>query len=81
MILVHRLKGDPLYLNADLIEFVEARPDTVITLADGRKMVVAESPTEVVELSRLFRASVIVASDQLRERSDVVQLTVVDNEV
>ncbi len=81
MILVHRLKGDPLYLNADLIEFVEARPDTVITLADGRKMVVAESPIEVVELSRLFRASVIVASDQLRERSDVVQLTVVDNEV
>jgi len=81
VILVHRLKGDPLYLNADLIEFVEARPDTVITLADGRKMVVAESPTEVVELSRLFRASVIVASDQLRERSDVVQLTVVDNEV
>jgi len=81
VILVHRLKGDPLYLNADLIEFVEARPDTVITLADGRKMVVAESPIEVVELSRLFRASVIVASDQLRERSDVVQLTVVDNEV
>ncbi len=66
MILVHRLKGEPLYLNADLIEFVESTPDTVITLVDGRKMVVAESPQEVVDRSRLFRASVIVASDELK---------------
>jgi len=66
VILVHRLKGEPLYLNADLIEFVESTPDTVITLVDGRKMVVAESPQEVVDRSRLFRASVIVASDELK---------------
>jgi len=68
MILVHRMKGEPLYLNADLIEFVESTPDTVITLADGRKMMVAESPVEIVELAKLFRASVIVASDELRDR-------------
>lgn len=69
MILVHRMKGKPLYLNADLIEFVESLPDTVITLADGRKMMVAESPAEIVDLARLFRASVIVASDELRDRA------------
>ncbi len=69
MILVHRIKGEPLYLNADLIEFVEATPDTVITLADGRKMMVAESPMEIVDLARLFRASVLVASDELKEET------------
>jgi len=69
MILVHRIKGEPLYLNADLIEFVESTPDTVITLADGRKMMVAETPAEIVDLAKLFRASVIVASDELRDRA------------
>ena len=69
MILVHRIKGEPLYLNADLIEFVESTPDTVITLADSRKMLVAETPDEVVDSARLFRASVIVAADQLRDET------------
>lgn len=79
MILVHRLKGDPVFLNADLIEFVEARPDTVITLADGRKMVVTETPEEIIERSRLFRASVIVATDELRHQAGA-HLSVVENE-
>lgn len=36
MILVHRLKGDRLFLNADLVESIEETPDTVVTLVDGR---------------------------------------------
>lgn len=80
MILVHRLKGDPVYLNADLIEFVESRPDTVITLADGRKMVVSETPAEIIEAATIFRASVIVASDDLRARTEVAHLSVVESE-
>lgn len=35
-------------VNADLIETVEAVPDTVITLTTGRKLVVREPVTEVV---------------------------------
>lgn len=66
MILVHRLKGEPLFINADLIETIEATPDTVISLADGRKVVVAEPPEEIVERARLYRASVLVATDELR---------------
>lgn len=66
MILVHRLKGDPFFVNADLIESIEALPDTVLTLVDGRKAVVAETPKHVVDLITTFRASVLVAADQLR---------------
>ena len=66
MILVHRLKGEPLFVNADLIESIESTPDTVLTLVDGRKAVVAESPPEIVARIRAFRASVLVAADELQ---------------
>ena len=69
MILVHRLRGEPMFLNTDLIEFIESTPDTVITLADGRKLVVSDAPEEIIERARLYRASVIVASDELREQN------------
>lgn len=78
MILVHRLKGEPLFVNSDLIETIEATPDTVISLADGRKIVVAEAPDEVVDAARRYRASVIVATDELRELADHLAEVVVD---
>lgn len=67
MILVHRLKGEPLFINSDLIETIEATPDTVVSLADGRKIVVSEAPDEVVDAARRYRASVIVATEEMRE--------------
>jgi flagellar protein FlbD len=66
VILVHKLHGEALFLNADLVETVEAAADTIVTLVDGRRVLVSESPTEVVDAIRRFRASVIVAADELR---------------
>ena len=66
MILVHRLHGEPLFINADLIEFVETAPDTIITLVDGRKVVVAEAPEQLVAQVREFRAATLVAAEELR---------------
>lgn len=67
MIQVHRLRGEPLFVNADLVEAIETTPDTVITLLDGRRLVVADSAEDVVEAIRSFRASVLVAAERLRE--------------
>jgi flagellar protein FlbD len=36
MIKVTRLDGEPFLLNAEMIRFVESRPDTFITLLGGR---------------------------------------------
>mgnify|MGYP002684974242 CR=1 FL=1 len=36
-------------LNADLIEFVEGTPDTLISLTDGKKVMVKETVDEVVD--------------------------------
>lgn len=58
MIILTRLGGQPMALNPDLIEKAEATPDTVITMVDGHKLVVAESVADVVDSVRAWRASV-----------------------
>jgi flagellar protein FlbD len=59
MIVVTRFSGPAVALNCDLIERVEAAPDTVLTMVDGSRYVVRESVAEVVEKIRAFRASVL----------------------
>ena len=49
MIYVTRLDGSELVVNADLIETVEHTADTVISLVDGKRLVVATHVDEVVE--------------------------------
>lgn len=49
MIRVTRLNGKPFVVNADLVQFVEETPDTVITLINHEKIVVKESVDEVVK--------------------------------
>ncbi|MGQ7297338.1 flagellar FlbD family protein [Quadrisphaera sp. KR29] len=67
MILVTRLTGAAFAVNPDLLERVEATPDTVLTLIDGTKYLVAESVGEVIELVRDYRASVVASARSLRE--------------
>jgi flagellar protein FlbD len=68
VILLHRLDGQPLFLNADLIEAVEVSPDTVITLVSERRLVVAEKPSTVVDAITRFRAAVLCAPHELTAR-------------
>jgi flagellar protein FlbD len=49
MISVTRINRIPLVLNSDLIEHVETTPDTVISLVNGQKYVVTETPEQLVE--------------------------------
>jgi flagellar protein FlbD len=48
VIAVTRLNDQAFIVNADLIETIEANPDSVITLTTGRKYVVRESVDEIV---------------------------------
>jgi uncharacterized protein YlzI (FlbEa/FlbD family) len=68
MITLHRLghADESFQLNPDLIVTVEATPDTVVTLATTAKVVVAESPDEVVAAVRTWRVGVL--SDAMRSR-------------
>ncbi len=49
MIVLTHLNGNKIVLNADLIESLEATPDTLITLTNGKKFLVKESVNEVTE--------------------------------
>ncbi len=55
MIKVTRLNGSELVLNCDLIEFVEAAPDTIISLVTGKKIMIKETPDEVIEKVAEYR--------------------------
>ena len=60
-------------VNCDLIERVEAAPETVVTLVDGSRYVVSESVAEIVDKIRAFRASVVVLAGRLEERTPTGQ--------
>jgi flagellar protein FlbD len=47
MIPLRRLNNQPIMINADLIESVEATPDTLVTLTSGNKLLVRDTMEEV----------------------------------
>lgn len=55
MIKVTRLNGSELVLNADLIETIEERPDTIVTLTNEHRFVVKESIDELLERIAAYR--------------------------
>ena len=58
MIHVTRINHMPLVLNSDLIEHIEAAPDTIISLTHGQKLVVLESVEEIMRRVIEFRRAI-----------------------
>jgi flagellar protein FlbD len=58
LIKVTRLNGEQLYINALLIESVEQKPDTIVTLTTGKKMIVRETAQEVSDLVKAYMQSI-----------------------
>jgi flagellar protein FlbD len=65
MIRVTRLNGEGFALNPDLIERVEAHPDTVAFLVDGTRYVLKESVDEVLQEIREYRATILATSYEM----------------
>jgi len=55
MIKVTRLNDQLLVINADLIEFVEESPDTIVTLTTGKKVMVKEDSDTIIEKVTEFK--------------------------
>ncbi|WP_306204022.1 flagellar FlbD family protein [Actinoplanes sp. RD1] len=75
MILVTRLNGSVFALNPDLVERADCTPDTVITLVDGTKYVIAESVPEFIDSVRHYRASLIAQASSLEAAPAATDLT------
>ena len=55
MIKVTRLNESELVINADLIEFVEAIPETIISLTTGKKIMIKETVDDIIERVAEFK--------------------------
>ena len=61
MIDLQLINGTHITMNADLIEFMEATPDTVISLSSGKKMIVKEPISEIIDKIVEFRRRIGVS--------------------
>lgn len=76
MICLTRLNGEAFALNPDLIERVEAHPDTVISLTDDIRFLVRETVEDVLRAIRDYRADVLATAYAMdRGAYPVVELT------
>ena len=56
---LHRIHGaGTIVVNADLVESIEATPDTVVTLVTKRRFIVADSVEDIVARTIAYRAAI-----------------------
>lgn len=68
MIALRRLNNQPIMVNPDLIESLEATPDTVVTLTSGNKLIVRDSMDEVRERIVEFKRRIYGPAAAANER-------------
>ncbi len=70
MIRLTRLDGERFVLNAELIRYVESRPDTFVTLTSGERLIVTETMDEVVERTVTYQQTKNLYPTPARENRD-----------
>jgi flagellar protein FlbD len=64
VIILTKLSGERFALNPDLVQRVEASHDTVVTLVDGAKYLVAESLDVVADRMLAYRVAVVSGAQE-----------------
>ena len=70
MIKLTRLNSEQFALNCDLIERIEESPDTVLTLVDGKHIMVTERLSDIIDSIRLDRATVLAIAQDVADSID-----------
>lgn len=73
MIQLTRINRTPVIVNADLIEHVDANPDTVISLTTGQKFMVLEATDDVIQRVIEYRRAIASGPGVLTHRSPRVE--------
>jgi flagellar protein FlbD len=55
MVKLSRINGAEVTVNAELIETIEATPDTIVSLTTGKRLMVVESVDQVIEKVMAYR--------------------------
>lgn len=67
MIKLKQINGEQIIINADLITYIHAHPDTVIALTNGDKLMVEESVDEVIERVMEYKRKVMQVAIEKEE--------------
>lgn len=69
MLELTRLNGQKVVINCELIEYIEANPDTTITLTTSNKFVVKENVEEIVEKVVKYKNRIYFKSFQIEKNT------------
>ena len=58
MIDVMRLDGKKYWVNPHMIESMETNPDLTLTMLSGRKLIIKDSPEEIIERITEYRRNI-----------------------
>jgi flagellar protein FlbD len=76
MIYVTRLNHTSVALNSDLIEHIEATPDTVITMTTGQRITVLETSAALIDAIREWRRSLLFPDHLIEARPEMSELPI-----
>jgi flagellar protein FlbD len=68
MITVTRINNQPITINAELIEFIESTPDTIVTTTHGKKIIVKDSIDSIIEKVIQYRRKCFLRSNWEEDR-------------
>ncbi len=66
VIIVTRLNGPQFSVNPDLLQRIDSAPDTILTLVDGTKYIVAESMQQVIDRITTSRATLVARAQDVQ---------------
>lgn len=67
MIKLLKTDGSEIIINADLIEQIKETPDTVITMTNGKNILVKDTADEIIEKVIDYKQKIIVVSSRTGE--------------
>ena len=70
MITLSRLNGTTVVINAELIEMLEVTPDTIVTLTNGKKILVQEAADDVIKRVVDYRRETLKNLIYFREEAE-----------
>jgi len=70
MIKVTRINQKVIYVNSDLIEFMEETPDTILSMTTGKKLMVTETVEEIQSEIIAFRREISVKIPQKKRQQE-----------
>jgi flagellar protein FlbD len=68
MVRLSRLNGSRFVVNVDLVTYLEATPDTAVTLTNGDKFLVRETVDEIIAMAveyrrRIFQGPIVIPQE------------------